>query len=66
MNHNKFKKVHEQKINRKFHEHKTEAYDLKRKFIKAYPELTDQQALLSAYIMSGRGNLEVSNIKIGK
>ena len=43
----------------------SEARVLARKFKAEYPELTQTQALLSAYVLSGRGFLSVNKIKIG-
>ena len=58
-----FNKVAKIKRENKFYTHKSEVYDLARGFRVNDPELTYQQSLLSAYIMSGKSILE-AKIKI--
>jgi hypothetical protein len=65
MNTKKFNGVRRQKEVKKFYANKPEAYDLARRFRELYPELTNTQALASAYIMSGRSILE-AKLKIEK
>ena len=57
---NKFNKVNKKKKERLFYARKAEAYALARQFITECPELTDTQALTSAYLFSGRSILEAT------
>ena len=58
-----FNKVAKIKRENKFYTHKSEVYDMARGFRVDDPELTYQQSILTAYVMSGRGILE-AKIKI--
>jgi hypothetical protein len=59
-----FNKVRRQKDLRKFYNEKGECYQMARDLRQKYPELTHAQALASAYVMSGKGILGVSKLKI--
>jgi hypothetical protein len=60
-----FKQKDRQAKRRKFFSQKSDAYELARRFRAEYPELTETQALTSAYLISGRSILE-AKLKIEK
>jgi len=59
-----YNKLRKKRINRKAQQEASEARSLSREMQKQHPSLTPTQTLLSAYVLSGRGNLCINSIKL--
>ena len=59
-----YRKVMKKRAWRQSKQNAVEALDLANKMADQHPELTENQTLLSAYILSGRNKLNVSKLKL--